>query len=98
MALTVVDVLGYMDELPICTGYEIDGKITKEFPNTTLLERAKPVYETMPGWKTDIRGITKYEELPKECRDYVERIEKEIGVKITMVSNGPAREELIFRK
>lgn len=98
VALTVVDVLGYMDELPICTGYEIDGKITKEFPNTTLLERAKPVYETMPGWKTDIRGITKYEELPKECRDYVERIEKEIGVKITMVSNGPAREELIFRK
>jgi adenylosuccinate synthase len=96
VALTVIDVLGYLDEIPICTGYEIDGKITREFPNTPLLEKAKPVIETMPGWKSDITGIKHYEELPKECRDYIERIEKEIGVRITMVSNGPARDELIY--
>ena len=97
VALTVVDVLGYLDELKICVGYDVDGKITTDFPNTIQLEKAKPVYETMPGWKCDITGITKYEDLPKECRDYVERIEELIGVPVTMVSNGPARDELIFR-
>ncbi|MBQ6582978.1 MAG: adenylosuccinate synthetase, partial [Mogibacterium sp.] len=97
VALTVVDVLGYLDELPICVGYEIDGEITREFPNTPVLERARPVYETMPGWKCDIRGIKNYEDLPEACRAYIERIEKEIGVRITMISNGPAREELIIR-
>lgn len=97
VAVTVVDVLGYLDELKICVGYEIDGEVTKDFPNTPLLEKAKPVYETLPGWKTDIRGIKNYDDLPSECKAYIERIEKEIGVHVSMVSNGPAREELIIR-
>ena len=97
VAFTVVDVLGYLDELKICTGYEIDGKVTTDFPNTPLLEKAKPVYETMPGWKCDISGISKYEDLPEACRNYIERIEELIGVKISMVSNGPSRSELIYR-
>ncbi len=98
VALTVLDVLGYLDELPVCVGYDIDGKVTKDFPTTAELEKAKPVYTKLPGWKTDIRGIRTYEELPGECRNYVEFIEKELGVKITMVSNGPGRDEIIYRK
>lgn len=97
VALTVLDVLGYLNELPVCVGYEIDGKVTKDFPTTVYLEKAKPVYTKLPGWKSDIRGIKNYEDLPKECRDYVEFIEKELGVKISMVSNGPGRDEIIFR-
>lgn len=96
-ALTVIDVLGYLDEIPICVGYEIDGVVTKDFPVTYKLEKAKPVLETMPGWKCDIRGIKKYEDLPENCRNYIERIEKEIEVPITMVSNGPGRHEIIKR-
>lgn len=98
VALTVLDVLGYLDELPICVGYEIDGKVTKDFPTTSLLEKAKPVYEKLPGWKCAIRGIRNYEELPENCRNYIERIEKELGVPVTMVSNGPGRDEIIMRK
>lgn len=98
VALTVLDVLGYLDQLPVCVGYEIDGKVTRDFPTTVELEKAKPVYEKLPGWKCDIRGIKTYEELPKACRDYVEFIEKELGVKITMVSNGPGRDEIIYRQ
>lgn len=97
VALTVLDVLGYLKELPVCVGYEIDGQVTKDFPTTIELEKAKPVYTRLPGWQCDIRGIRNYEDLPKECRDYVEFIEKEIGVKITMVSNGPGRDEIIYR-
>ena len=97
VAVTVVDVLGYLDELKICVGYEIDGKVIKDFPNTPLLEKAKPVYETLPRWKTDIRGIKSYDELPSECKAYIERIEQEIDVHVSMVSNGPARDELIIR-
>ena len=97
VALTVLDVLGYLDELPVCVGYEIDGEVTEDFPTTVELEKAKPVYTKLPGWKCSIRGIRKYEELPKECRDYVEFIEKQIGVPITMVSNGPGREDIIYR-
>lgn len=97
VALTVLDVLGYLDELPICTGYEIDGEIVKDFPTTNKLAKAKPVYEILPGWKTDIRGIKKYEDLPENCRKYIEFIEKELGVRITMVSNGPKREDIIYR-
>lgn len=97
VALTVLDVLGYLDELPVCVGYEIDGKVTKDFPTTTRLAKAKPVYEVLPGWKTDIRGIKKYEELPENCRKYIEFIEKELGVRISMVSNGPKREDIIYR-
>ncbi len=97
VAFTAIDVLGYLDEIKICVGYDIDGKVTTEFPVTPLLERAKPVYKTLPGWKCDLRGITKYDELPKEARDYVEFIEKEIGFPITIVSNGPKRNEIIYR-
>lgn len=97
VALTVLDVLGYLEELPVCIGYEIDGEVTRDFPTTVKLEKAKPVYTTLPGWKCEIRGIKTYEELPKECRDYIEFIEKELGVPITMVSNGPGRDEIIYR-
>ena len=98
VALTVLDVLGYLDELPICVGYEIDGEVTRDFPATPQLKKAKPVYTTLPGWKTEIRGITKYEDLPKNCRNYIEFIEKELEVPITMVSNGPGRHEIIHRQ
>lgn len=97
VALTVLDVLGYLDEIPVCVGYEIDGKVTKDFPVTSQLKKAKPVYETLPGWKEDIRGITEYDKLPENCRKYIEFIEKELGVPITMVSNGPGRHEIIYR-
>lgn len=96
--LTVLDALSYLDELKVCVAYDIDGEITKDFPVTRLLERAKPVYKTLKGWKCDIRGIRKYAELPKECRDYIEFIEKEIGFKLSMVSNGPAREDIIIKE
>lgn len=95
--LTVLDVLGYLDELPVCVGYEVDGTITKDFPATVELEKAKPVYETLPGWKCDIRGIKNYEDLPENCRNYIEFIEKQLEVPITMVSNGPGREDIIYR-
>lgn len=95
--LTVLDVLGYLDEIPICVGYEIDGKVTKEFPTTAGLKKAKPVYEVLPGWKEEIRGITEYEKLPENCRRYIEFIEKELGVPVKMVSNGPGRSEIIHR-
>ncbi len=97
VALTVLDVLGYLDELPVCVGYEIDGKVTKDFPSTVQLAKAKPVYEILPGWKEEIRGITEYDKLPANCRKYIEFIEKELGVKISMVSNGPGRHEIIHR-
>ena len=96
-ALTVVDVLGYLDEIPVCTGYEIDGRVTDEFPTTTFLKKAKPVWEVLPGWKCDIRGIRRYEDLPENCRKYVEFIEERIGCPVRMVSNGPAREDIIYR-
>ena len=98
VSLTVLDVLGYLDELPICVGYEIDGKITKDFPVTAELKKAKPAYEKLPGWKCEIKGIRKYEELPENCRKYIEFIEKELGVPVTMVSNGPGREDIIYKK
>jgi adenylosuccinate synthase len=95
VALTVLDVLGYLEELPVCVGYEIDGQIIKDFPTTAKLAKAKPVYEVLPGWKQEIRGIREYEDLPENCRKYIEFIEKEIQVPITLVSNGPGREEII---
>jgi adenylosuccinate synthase len=96
-AFTVLDVLGYLDEIPICIGYEINGEIIKDFPTTVQLEKAKPVLKTLPGWKSDIRGIKKYEDLPKNCRNYIEEVERELGVPIKMISNGPGRDEIIFR-
>lgn len=97
VALTVLDVLGYLDTLPVCVGYEIDGKVTKDFPTTVKLAKAKPVYEYLPGWKTEIRGITKYEDLPENCRKYIEFIEKQLEVPIKLISNGPGRKEIIYR-
>ena len=97
VAFTVLDVLGYLDEIPVCTGYEIDGEVTKDFPVTTKLKKAKAVYTVLPGWKQDIRGIKNYDELPENCRKYIEFIEKEIGYPITMISNGPKREDIIYR-
>ena len=97
VALTVLDCLGYLKEIPVCVGYEIDGEVVKDFPVTAKLAKAKPVYETLPGWNCDIRGITEYDKLPENCRRYIEFIEKEIGVPITMVSNGPKRSEIIYR-
>ena len=97
VVLTVLDALGYLDEIPVCTGYEIDGVVTEDFPTTALLKKAKPVLEVLPGWKCDIRGIRRYEDLPENCRKYVEFIEKKIGFPIRMVSNGPGREDIIYR-
>ena len=97
VAFTVLDVLGYLDEIPVCTAYEIDGEITTDFPTTARLEKAKPILTTLPGWKCDIRGIRTYEELPENCRKYIEFIEEKIGFPITMVSNGPGRDDIIYR-
>ena len=97
VALTVLDVLGYLDEIPVCVGYDIDGEVTTDFPVTAKLEKAKPVFKKLPGWKCDIRGIKKYEDLPENCRNYIEFIEGQIGYPITMVSNGPGREDIIYR-
>ena len=97
VVLTALDCLSYLDEIKICTGYEIDGEVTKDFPVTPILKKAKPVLVTLPGWKCDIRGIKEFDRLPKEAQDYVNFIENEIGVKISYVSNGPKREEIIKR-
>ena len=97
VAFTVLDDLGYLDEIPVCVAYEIDGKQTTDFPTTPTLKKAKPVWKKMPGWKCDIRGIRKYEDLPEKCRNYVEFIESQIGYPITMVSNGPGRDDIIYR-
>lgn len=97
VVLTALDCLSYLDKISLCVGYEIDGKVTKDFPVTPLLKRAKPVFVTLDGWHCDIRGIREFSKLPKEAREYIEFIENEIGVKISYVSNGPKREEIIKR-
>jgi len=97
VAFTVMDCLGYLDEIPVCVAYDIDGEITKNFPNPTKIDRAKPVLTKLPGWKCDIRGITEFDKLPKEAQDYVLFVEKELGVHISIVSTGPKREEIIYR-
>ena len=98
VAFTVLDVLGYLDEIPVCVAYDIDGEETTEFPVTHVLKKAKPVWKKLPGWKCEIRGIKKYEDLPQNCRNYIEFIEQQIGYPITMVSNGPGRDDIIYRK
>lgn len=98
VAFTVLDALGYLEEIPVCVGYEIDGEVTTDFPVTYKLEKAKPVLKKLPGWNCDIRGIRKFEDLPENCRKYVEFIEEQIGFPITMVSNGPGREDIIYRE
>ena len=97
VAFSLLDVLSYLDTIPVCTAYSIDGEETDHFPITPLLNRAKPVYTYLDGWKCDIRGIRKYEDLPVNARRYVEFIENQIGYPITMISNGPKREDLIYR-
>ena len=97
VAFTVLDVLGYLDEIPVCVGYEIDGEVTTEFPTTRTLEKAKPVLEVLPGWKCDIRGITNYDDLPENCKNYIEFVEERLGYPITLISNGPGRNEIIYR-
>ncbi len=98
VAMTCLDVLGYLDEIPVCVGYEIDGKVTDVFPTTPSLLRAKPVFESLPGWKRDIRGETDYEKLPQEVKNYIDFIERRVGVPITIVSTGPKRHEIALRK
>ncbi len=97
VAFAVLDVLGYLDEIPVCVAYELDGKRIDYFPSTAQLKRCKPILETLPGWKCDIRGIKKYEDLPENCRKYIEFAEKEIGVPFGMISNGPSRDDIIYR-
>lgn len=97
VAFTVVDALGYLDEIPVCVGYELDGKRIDYFPSTTKLKRAKPILEVLPGWKCDIKGIKEYDKLPENCRKYIEFAEKAIGVPFKMISNGPKREDIIIR-
>ena len=98
VAFTVLDALGYLDEIPVCVAYELDGKRIDSFPPTAQLKKCRPILEVLPGWKCDIRGIKKYEDLPENARRYVEFAEKALGVPVTMVSNGPAREDMIYRK
>ena len=97
VAFTVLDALGYLDEIPVCVAYELDGKRIDYFPATAQLKRCKPILEVLPGWKCDIRGIKKYEDLPENARHYVEFVEKHLGVPIRMVSNGPSRDDIIYR-
>ena len=97
VALTCLDVLGYLDEIPVCTGYEIDGQVTDVFPTTPSLLKARPVFTTLPGWKCDIRGCTDYNALPQQAKDYVDFLERHIQCPITMVSSGPKREEMTYR-
>ncbi len=98
VAFTVLDVLGYLDEIPVCVGYEIGGQVTADFPTTCLLSEARPVYEILPGWKCDIRGIKEYGDLPENCRNYIEFAQRHIECPITMISNGPGRDDIIYRK
>ena len=98
VAFTVLDVLGYLDKIPVCVGYEYEGKMLDDFPTTQILEKCKPVIEVLDGWKTDIRGIRNYDDLPENCKAYIDFVEKKIGFPITMVSNGPSREDIIYRK
>ena len=97
-AVTVLDALSYLDKIPVCVGYELDGEISDNFPVTPDLERAKPVLKVLDGWKQDIRGIRHFEALPKAAQEYVNFIERAIDTPVTMVSNGPGREDIIFRQ
>ena len=95
IALTAIDCLGYLDEIKVCVGYEVDGQILRDFPVSAQLDRAKPVYTTLPGWKSDVRGVTEFGKLPREAQDYVKFLEKELEVPIKIVSTGPKRHEII---
>jgi adenylosuccinate synthase len=97
VALTNLDVLGYLDEIPICTAYEIKGEVTDQFPVSARLDQAKPIMEKLPGWKADISGVRTFDELPRQAQEYVIHLEKLIEVPIRWVSIGPNREQIIER-
>ena len=97
IALTKLDVLSYLDKIPVCAHYELDGKIIDEFPFPCVLDQAKPVTEYLPGWQCDISGVRKWEDLPQEARDYVEYVERNVGCHIGYVSVGPERDSIILR-
>ena len=97
IVLTVLDALSYIDKIPVCVAYEVDGKIINDFPSTPTLKKCKPVLEVLDGWKCDIKGIREFDKLPQNAQNYVKFIEKQIGMPITMVSNGPNRSDIIFR-
>ncbi len=96
VVLTALDCLGYLEKIPVCVGYELDGEVINDFPVTAKLSKCKPVLKVLDGWHCDIRGIRNYNELPENCRKYIEFIQKELGFPIKMVSNGPAREDIIY--
>ncbi|MDL2220048.1 adenylosuccinate synthase [Eubacteriales bacterium OttesenSCG-928-N14] len=96
-AVTVLDALSGYESIPVCVGYEIGGAVTTEFPVTPLLHSAKPVYQTLPGWQQDITGIRDFDRLPTAAKDYVRFIEDAIGVPVRLISNGPSREDIIYR-
>lgn len=98
VALSLIDVLGYLDKIPICVGYKINNEAVYTFPETYLLNEAKPIYEYLPGWKCDISKISAYENLPSEAKNYIDYIEEKIKCPITLVSNGPKREQILYRK
>ncbi len=97
VVLTCLDVLGYLDEIKVCVGYEIEGKVTRNFPTSPNLAKAKPVYETLKGWKTDVRGVLDYNALPPEAKAYLDFLEKELETPLKMVSTGPKRHEIAMR-
>jgi adenylosuccinate synthase len=98
VALSNLDVLGYLDEIPVCTAYRIDAETTTDFPRTRDLARAEPVYETLPGWRDDIRAVRRWQDLPESARRYVERLETLIEAPLGMISVGPHRDALIHRQ
>ena len=98
IALTKLDVLSYMDKIPVCVEYLVDGKPTNKFPFTTQLESAKPIIVYLKGWKKDISAVREWKDLPVEAREYVEFIEQAIDCPITYVSVGPERDSIILRK
>jgi adenylosuccinate synthase len=97
VAFSLLDVLGYLDKIPVCVSYEINGEIVDNFPVTPLLNKAKPVLEYLDGWKCDISKIRKYEDLPESAKKYVEFVEKHLGYPIKLISNGSKRDDLILR-
>ena len=97
IALTLVDALGYLDEIPVCVGYEVEGKQIDYFPATPYLYKAKPVLKVLPGWKCDIRGVRDWDRIPQAARDYVAFIEEQLEVPVTFFSTGPDRDDIILR-
>lgn len=98
VALTVLDALGYLKEIPICVGYKINNEETQDFPNTVECYKAQPILKVMKGWNCNIKGIRVFEKLPQEAQDYVDEIERQINYPITIISNGPNRDDIIHRQ